>query len=110
MTRRPAMRALASEFPGALREIDEIPLDEIDRRIAHLGGLLARRPTGPQEQEGSGQIEGWEAAHHRFHTLLRGNDEYLFNFIDIYFWQHEFSGRLGHCAFFYCFYRFYLSY
>lgn len=57
-----SMRALAREFPGALREIDEMPLAEIDRRVAHLAGLL--------DQERA--EEGWEAVSHRFHALLRG--------------------------------------
>ncbi len=37
---KPAMRALAAQFPGALREIDELPRGEIDRRIAALDGAI----------------------------------------------------------------------
>jgi len=33
---RARMRALAARFPGALREIDTLPLDVIERRIATL--------------------------------------------------------------------------
>lgn len=33
---RPRMRALAARHPGALREIDELPMDEIEERIAVL--------------------------------------------------------------------------
>jgi hypothetical protein len=62
---QPAMRALAREFPGVLREIDEMPLDEIERRVGHLAGLK-------DQGRDPGKIEGWEAVLHRFHTLLRG--------------------------------------
>ncbi|MBX3274323.1 MAG: hypothetical protein KF729_28915 [Sandaracinaceae bacterium] len=33
---RPRLRALAARFPGALRELDALPFDEIERRIAAL--------------------------------------------------------------------------
>jgi hypothetical protein len=33
---RAKLRALATEFPGALRELDTLPTDEIDRRVAAL--------------------------------------------------------------------------
>ena len=33
---RAQLRALATEFPGALRELDTLPTDEIDRRAAAL--------------------------------------------------------------------------
>lgn len=35
---RAAMRALAEEFPGALRELDELPTYEIVRRVDELVG------------------------------------------------------------------------
>src|SRR5436309_882383 len=35
-TPREAMRALAREFPGSLRELDVLPLEELDRRAAAL--------------------------------------------------------------------------
>jgi hypothetical protein len=35
---RPALAALSAEFPGALRELDELPLAEIELRIAELEG------------------------------------------------------------------------
>ena len=33
---RSAMAALARDYPGALREIDELPIEDIERRIAEL--------------------------------------------------------------------------
>ncbi len=46
---RRVFRALAEEFPGALHELDHLPLEEIDRRRAALeqaagGGERARAP------------------------------------------------------------------
>lgn len=35
---RPELARLAAEFPGALRELDELPLPEIQRRIDELQG------------------------------------------------------------------------
>lgn len=40
---REQMRALAAEFPGALREIDELPLSMIEQRIDQLGGVIDQR-------------------------------------------------------------------
>ena len=34
----PILRALAADYPGALRELDSLPTDEIDRRVAELEG------------------------------------------------------------------------
>lgn len=51
-----ALRALAAEFPGALRELDAMPLDAIDRRIAELD---AGEPA-------------WLAPLDRFHRRLAG--------------------------------------
>jgi hypothetical protein len=55
---RARMAALAAQFPGSLREIDEIPLGELERRVRILG------EPGPDEP--------WMLAHHAFHRLLRG--------------------------------------
>lgn len=41
-TRR--MRALAARFPGALREIDALPLETIDARLRALDAVLAGAP------------------------------------------------------------------
>ncbi|UJR86465.1 hypothetical protein [Sandaracinus amylolyticus] len=57
---RPAMRALATRFPGALREIDELPMDAIDARIASLDRALS-----------GAEIEPWMRALARYHAWMR---------------------------------------
>jgi hypothetical protein len=42
---RSAMRALAREFPGALRELDTLALDEIERRARALADAAERGET-----------------------------------------------------------------
>lgn len=59
---RKAMASLADEFPGALRELDRLPLPEIERRIASLDAAL----------EDPARVEGWMIAQHTFHTYARG--------------------------------------
>jgi hypothetical protein len=59
---RRALVALAGEFPGALREIDDLTLDEIRSRIASL----ARAEADPAE------VVAWMRAVWRFHVLTRG--------------------------------------
>lgn len=59
---RPAMAALAARFPGALREIDELPLEVIRSRIAELAS--AARDEAP--------IARWMIAQESFHRLARG--------------------------------------
>lgn len=44
---RAVFRALAGEFPGALYELDRLPLDEIDARAAALRGALEGGATAP---------------------------------------------------------------
>jgi hypothetical protein len=53
-------RALAQEFPGALNELDTLPLAEIDRRIEAL--LLA---------EEGGAVARWIPWMDRYHALMR---------------------------------------
>jgi hypothetical protein len=55
-TPRSELRALAAEFPGALRELDNLPLDVIDARADALE---------------SGRSEPWMAPLARCHGLLR---------------------------------------
>lgn len=55
-----ALRALASEFPGALRELDRMPLDEIERRALALEKAIEGAPVEPWMQ--------WLVA---YHGLLR---------------------------------------
>ena len=56
------MAALAAEFPGALREIDELPIEEIDARLASLA--RASRDLSA--------VEPWMRAVLSFHELTRG--------------------------------------
>ncbi|WP_437320353.1 hypothetical protein [Sorangium sp. So ce385] len=53
-------RALAGEFPGALNELDNLPLDEIERRHDALSRALA-----------GGAEERWMAWMHGYHALMR---------------------------------------
>ena len=41
---QPRMRALARRFPGALRELDELPLELIEERLRSLDEALAHGP------------------------------------------------------------------
>lgn len=52
-----SLRALSLEFPGALRELDELPLDELERRIGEL--------------ESGGPLRAELVAVGRFHELVR---------------------------------------
>ncbi len=56
------LASLAARFPGALREIDELPLAEIDRRIEAL----------EQAERDPAATVTWMHAMTRFHALLRG--------------------------------------
>ena len=59
---RARMAEVASRFPGALREIDDLELAEIERRIEVLGEVLeARREAEP-----------WMEAVVLFHAMARG--------------------------------------
>jgi hypothetical protein len=57
-----SMVALSDEFPGALRETDELPMDHLEERWRELGDVLA------ENQEPA----HWMKAMARFHTLTRG--------------------------------------
>ena len=59
---RRAMAELAREFPGALRELDELPLDAIHGRIAAL--------TAAERDDA--QVLPWMRAQVGFHRLARG--------------------------------------
>ncbi|MBX3231681.1 MAG: hypothetical protein KIT84_23360 [Labilithrix sp.] len=59
---RPALQRLAAEFPGALRELDRLPIDEIAHRILALRAAEAD----------PARIEGWMIAEHTFHRYARG--------------------------------------
>ena len=57
----PRMRALAAKFPGALREIDTLTLDEITARIE----ALTKAERDPSH------AAPWMNAQSRFHALTR---------------------------------------
>ena len=59
-TPREALRSLAREFPGALRELDVLPLDEVCHRAAALEAAARDLPPEPWMR--------WMARHH---ALLR---------------------------------------
>jgi hypothetical protein len=59
---RRRMAALASRFPGALRETDDLELDVIRARIERLGEVL----------RGEASPEPWMEAIAMFHALTRG--------------------------------------
>lgn len=59
---RSQMIALAARFPGSLREIDELEIDEIRRRIASLESVLS----------GAWPPEPWMRAMATFHAFARG--------------------------------------
>lgn len=51
---RAEMRALAAEFPGALRELDELPLAEIEARVEALSA-----PPPPTWAPAMARYHGW---------------------------------------------------
>jgi hypothetical protein len=55
-----ALRDLAAEFPGALRELDTLGSDEIERRRAALDAAAA-----------GGAVAPWMAWMHGYHALMR---------------------------------------
>lgn len=59
---RAAMAELAWRFPGALRELDDLELDEIRRRVAVLDHVL----------RGEREVEPWMEAVALFHAMARG--------------------------------------
>jgi hypothetical protein len=62
---RQRMRQLADRYPGALREIDDLPLDEIRGRLDALDAALAKGAADSAH-------EPWMHAVARFHALTRG--------------------------------------
>ena len=60
MPERAVFKALASEFPGCLKELDTLPLEEIDARAAALAAAAS-----------GGPILDWMAWLAGYHALLR---------------------------------------
>lgn len=58
---RDEMRRLARRFPGALREIDELPLEVIEERVRVLEAVLAGRDEPPE----------WAAYFADYHGIMR---------------------------------------
>ncbi|MCU0681031.1 MAG: hypothetical protein MUF34_01995 [Polyangiaceae bacterium] len=58
-----ALRELAERFPGALRELDELALEEIERRLAHLRALAEGHAPA---------AEAWVVPLSLYHRRLRG--------------------------------------
>lgn len=59
---RSTLSALAARFPGALREIDELPMDVLSARLKALAAA----------EEDLSRVERWMAAMAAFHRLTRG--------------------------------------
>jgi len=68
-TRRDDMRRLAARFPGALREIAALPMEEIDRRIAALDAVVAGETGPPPWAECLACYHGWMRAALRIRSL-----------------------------------------
>jgi hypothetical protein len=51
MAPRSVLRALAREFPGALRELDTVPLEEIDRRVNALDCAAVERTVDGRDPD-----------------------------------------------------------
>jgi hypothetical protein len=58
---RREMAALAQRFPGALRELDELPMPEIEQRLAQLDAVVERAAEVPE----------WARLQISYHGLLR---------------------------------------
>jgi len=56
-----AMATLASRFPGALRELDDLATDDIRARIDAIAAAVAR-----------GRADAWMDATLRYHAIARG--------------------------------------
>jgi hypothetical protein len=60
---RPRLRALAQRFPGALRELDELPMELIEARLRALDEALAAGPPFSSRP--------WIALQAGYHALMR---------------------------------------
>jgi hypothetical protein len=57
-----AMGALAARWPGALRELDDLPRDVLEQRVAALAAA----------RDGAADVAPWMRAQHAFHASARG--------------------------------------
>lgn len=69
---RAEMAALAARFPGALRELDRLPLDEIDARLDTLGHAIDADARAPDWVRWQVALHGWLRAALRIRRLARG--------------------------------------
>lgn len=69
---RPRLRALARRFPGALRELDELPMEEIDARLALLLAALERAQPVPAWVDLQLAYHGWMRAALRIKRIAHG--------------------------------------
>jgi hypothetical protein len=58
---RAELRALAREFPGSLRELDTVPMPELDRRIRALADAA----------QGAASVEPWMSWMSAYHVTMR---------------------------------------
>jgi hypothetical protein len=66
------MAELARRFPGALRECDELPMAEIERRLAVLEDAVAQRAPAPQWAALQIGYHGWMRAVLRIKRIAAG--------------------------------------
>jgi hypothetical protein len=66
------MAELARRFPGALRECDELPMAEIERRLAVLEEAVAQRAPAPQWATLQIAYHGWMRAVLRIKRIAAG--------------------------------------
>jgi hypothetical protein len=59
---------LAQRYPGSLRELDALPMETLDERIARLEQLIANVANA----DGSSEALPWVVPMARFHGLLQG--------------------------------------
>ena len=69
---RPRLRALARRFPGALRELDELPMEQIDARLSLLGEALASAQPVPVWVALQLGYHGWMRAALRIKRIAHG--------------------------------------
>jgi hypothetical protein len=71
---RAEMAALARRFPGALRELDELPMDQIEARLHALEQLNERmhaQACTASALEGSAVVPQWVRLQIGYHGLMR---------------------------------------